>query len=279
MKKISKIESFLLILAMIIMAIVFLFPSFWTVLTSFKIRRDALSIPPKFFFTPIIGNYRELFSGRFEGGSIFSIFFPNSLIIALCSTGLTLILSTLAGYSLARFRFFGRKGIGFFILATRMLPPIGVVIPLFLMMTSLKLVDTRLGLILAYAALNVPLGTWILKGFIEGVPREIEECAKIDGCSLFSVLAKIVFPLVAPGLAAVAALSFMLSWNDFALALFLTSSQAKTLPVSLASFQTEQGIVWGPMSAMATIVAVPVILFVLLTQKYIVKGLTLGSIK
>ena len=257
----------------------FLFPIFWIVTMSFKTTRQILSVPPVWLFVPTVDNYKELFTGHFMGGQIFPLFFPNSLICAVCSTGLAIVVSVFAAYSLARFSYRGRTFFGFFIISLRLLPPIGMIIPLFLMTQAYGLLDSRLALILAYACFDIPLTTWVLKGFIETVPRELEDSARIDGCSQVSALVRIVFPLVLPGVAAVAILCFLLAWNDFTIALFLTSSNAKTLPVALGAFQTEQQIFWGHMAAMGTMMMAPAIFFILFSQKYMIRGLTLGGVK
>lgn len=274
-----EIEKIIIATLVVTILAFFLFPIFWIISMSFKTVRQILSVPPVWFFMPTLDNYKELFTGHFMGGQIFPLFFPNSLICAVCSTGLAIVVSVFAAHSLARFNYRGRTFLGFFIISLRLLPPIGMVIPLFLMMGTYRLLDTRLALVLVYTCFNIPLTTWILKGFIETVPRELEECARIDGCSQVSALIRIVFPLILPGVAAVAILCLLLAWNDFTLALFLTSSTAKTLPVALGAFQTEQQIFWGHMAAMGVIMMLPVIFFILFAQKYMIKGLTLGGVK
>ena len=257
--------------------IICIFPLVWVSISS--IKNPVLILSNEWTFIPTLDNYRSLLTGSFEGTQFFRTLLPNSVICALFSAGLTIFVALLAGYSLARFLYPGRKPIGFIILLTRMLPPIGMVIPLFLRMAEWKLLDTKVVLILVYTALNIPLATWMLKVFIEEIPREIEQSAMIDGCSRMSILFRIVLPLASPGIAAVGLFSFILAWNDFTLALFLTTANARTLPLLVQSFQSESGLAWGPMCASATLVVIPCILFVVFTQKYIIKGLTLGAIK
>lgn len=277
-RKYRQLETALILLVVLIVVGVFLFPVFWTILTSFKTYKDAISLPPRIFFSPTLNNYKEVVTGATTGIKISYQFF-NSLIVALESLALTLVLAILAGYSLARFRFRGKKPIGFFILATRMLPPIGTVIPIFITMHNWNLLDTRLALVLSYSCLNVPLATWILKAFFQGVPRELEESARIDGCSRLSALGRITLPLAVPGIAATAVLSFILAWNDFTFALFLTSRNAQTLPIVVFSYQTELGIEWGAISAAGTVAMIPIILFTIFAQKHLIKGLTMGAVK
>jgi multiple sugar transport system permease protein len=204
---------------------------------------------------------------------------PNSIIASLTSTFLTIVTSFFAAYSLSRFNFRGRKPIAFFIIATRMLPPIATVFPLYLLMNQVGLRDTLIALILVYTTLNIPLAVWMLKAFVDEVPRAIEEAALIDGASRVYMLIKIVLPLVAPGLVATSIFSFLLAWNDFVIAFFLTGLRAKTLPLASTAFMTEMGIFWGPMGAFGTLVMAPAILFSFFASKYLIKGLTLGAVK
>lgn len=263
-----------------LMLLAFLFPILWMTLTAFKPGREAFAVPPSLVFQPSLGNFKELFGPRFEGGKILSTFLPNSLVVAVSTTLIVMALALLASYALARFDFRGKTALGFFIVASRMLPPIGSVVPLFFMIRSMGLLDTRLALILVYVSLHLPLAVWILWGFIQGIPKEIEECATIDGCSRITALVRVVMPLAAPGLVASSIFTFVFSWNDFQLALFLTRANAKTLPLLALSFQTiEEGVVWGPMSAGGLLIMLPMVLFVIFAQKYLVRGLVMGSVK
>ena len=280
-KKAGKIiERVLYNSSMCLMVAFFLFPVAWMVLTSFKPSKEAFRIPPSLIFQPTLSNYREVFGSRFEGGRRLPVCWPNSLVVTITTTAVVIVLALLAGYALTRFDFRGRKPLTFFIIAKRMLPPIGSVIPLFFMMNDLRLLDTRLALILVHTALSVPLAIWIRLGFIQGIPKEIAECDIVDGCSRIGVLWRIIMPLSAPGLVAASIFTFIFTWNDFQIALFLTRAKAKTLPQLALSFQTiEEGVVWGPMAAGGTLIMIPMILFVLLAQKYIIKGSTLGAVK
>jgi len=269
-------------LVFILVAIVlvfFLFPPLWMVLSSFKTQVDILRRPPAWFFVPSLANYRDIFSHRWGGGQIVTTYLPNSIIVALASTALTIAVSLLAAYGLSRFRFRGRKAIGFFFLVTRMLPPIGMVMPLFLFMFNIGLLNTRTALVFVYTALNIPLAVWMLKGFIDTVPREMDEAAMVDGCTRVGVIFRLIVPVVGPGMAVSAIFSFILAWNDFTIALFLTSRETRTLPLMITAFQTDEGLFWGPMTATGVVILLPVVLFTVFSQRHMVKGLTLGAVK
>lgn len=267
-------------LAVCVMLLAFLFPILWMILTALKPGREAFRIPPSLIFRPSLSNFVELFGARFEGGRILPVFLPNSIIVSITSTVAVMVLALFAAYALARFDFKGKNVLGVFVMASRMLPPIGSIVPLFFMMRNLGILDTKLALVLVYTALNLPLAIWILWGFVQGIPKEIEECATIDGCSRIGALFRIILPLTAPGLVAASIFTFIFSWNDFQMALFLTRANSKTLPLLALSFQTiEEGVVWGPMSAGGTMIMIPMIIFVLIADRYLVKGLVLGGVK
>lgn len=256
------------------------FPLYWIFTTSLKPPALTFQIPPAFIFTPTLQNYEMLLaSGYFAMGLDTLAYVRNSLIVSLASTFLTVVTSALAAYSLSRFRFAGRNAIGLAIIATRMLPPIATVIPLYLLLVWLNLRDTFVGLILAYIAINAPFAIWMLRGFFDEIPKELEEAAWIDGCSASGALRRIVLPLAAPGIAATSVFSFLLAWNDFALAVVLTARETRTLPLIILAFVTEEGIAWGPMMAAATIALLPAVVFVILASRHLARGLTLGAVK
>ena len=261
-----------------------LIPIAWTVLTSLKPGRQTFALPPVFLFMPTVESYLALFGRRADLGYRavdvnFWFYMKNSLVAAVGSTLLTLVLSSLAAYGLSRFYFRGKRLITFAIVSTRMLPPIGAVVPLFLVMHEVNLLDTHIGLILVYTAFNIPLAVWMLRGFMDELPRELDEAALIDGCSRFGVAARIVMPLIAPGLGATAVFSFLLCWNDFAIAFVLTSRAATTLPVIVLSFIAAEGVMWGQMAAAVTCAMLPAVVLLVLAQRHMVKGLTMGAVK
>lgn len=256
------------------------FPIVWVILTSIKEPADCFVIPPKWVFKPTLESYRMLFINGFASMGIdMWKNFSNSLIIAVSSTLLTMFVSCSAAYGLSRFSFPGKKVIAVGIIGTRMLPPIATMIPFFLLIHSLNLLDTKLALIMAYTALNIPLTTWMLRGFFDEVPKELDEAAMVDGCSRKKILWGILVPLIMPGLVATSVFSFLLCWNEFSLALVLAIRNSKTLPLIVTSFITDEGIFWGPMSAAATIILLPPAFFVVLTHKKMGKGLTMGAVK
>ncbi|BER92652.1 carbohydrate ABC transporter permease [Atrimonas thermophila] len=254
--------------------LVVLFPPFMLFLTSIKTNVDALKYPPVWIFRPVASNYREIFSLIPFGHYLF-----NSLIVALVSTFIALSVGSLAAYGLARFRFKRSKDLSFWILSIRMTPPVAAAIPIFIIMRTLHLLDTYLALILAYCTFNIPFSVWLLRGFFQEIPREIEESAMVDGCSSFAAFWKISIPLIAPGIAATGIFTFIFSWNEFLFALILTGSRAQTVPVALTGFIRETGIMWSHMAAAGVLAMVPMVVFTALVQKNLVKGLTMGAIK
>lgn len=272
-KKVT-LKRFLLIIASIAVFFVILLPPFLLVLTSIKTELDALSFPPKWIFQPTLQNYSEIFDT-----SPLAAYGINSLIVASLNTAICLVIGSLAAYGLARFRFKGSEDLAFWFLSVRMMPPVAGIIPIYILMKNLRLLDTVWCLIIAYLTFNLPFVIWMLKGFFEEIPREIEESALIDGCSEFGVYLKIALPLIAPGLAATAILAFIFSWNEFLFALILTGTKAVTLPVGIIGFMKETGINWGYMTAGGVLALIPVLLFVMFVQRHLVKGLTMGALK
>ena len=272
-----RIERSLLYLLAIVASLIALFPVYWLVAMSFMPPMDTFAIPPKLVFTPTLVSYQTLFGG-FSGVNV-KLYVTNSLIAAGGSTALSLVIAIFGGYATARFYFPARNLVVGAILVTRMLPPIAMVVPMFLGMYRVGLLDTQIGLIIVYTALNIPFAFWMLHGFIKTVPLEIADAALVDGCTEITALFRVILPLIGPGLVAAAAFSFILAWNDFALAVVLTTSQAKTLPLLIQSFQGPEGTFWGPMAAGATIAIAPPVILLLIAQNWMVKGLTMGAAK
>lgn len=252
-----------------------IFPIFWLILTSFKTPRDIFAVPPKLFFVPTLDNYRY----NFEQNR-FGLYFFNSVVISLCAMAISLVVGSLGAYGFLRFRFRGGATLFFLTLATRMAPQVALIVPLFVMLNALGMTDTRAGLILVYAALNVPLVMWIMSGFLEELPWELEDAARIDGCSYLGALWRVILPMARAGLAAVAVFTFIANWNEFLMALVLTSTEEpRTMPVALALFNTEFGVRWDYLSAAGVTLMLPTLAFTFLMQKYIVRGLTSGAVK
>ena len=259
-------------------AIFFLFPLYWLAATAFKPPAQLFAQPPVLVpAAPTIAHFRDLFAGAALGRLAW-----NSAVVAVGSTLLALVVGTLGAYSLSRFTLPYRlnKHISFWILSTRAFPPIISVVPLFLILRQFGLVDTRLGLVLAYAAFNLPFVVWMMKSFFDDLPRELEESALVDGDSLFGAFRRIALPLVRPGLAATALFCLILSWNEFLFALVLTQTEAAlTLPVGIANQVTQYEIRWGAMSAAGVVAMAPLFFVALLVQRHLVRGLTYGAVK
>lgn len=271
--------------------IVVSFPLIWTVLTSLKMPLDTVVYPPVVFSKggPTLYAYRQLLFPKSivgaqmwqKAGAVpdFNKYLMNSVVVALSTTIFSLVGAALAAYSLSRFRFRGMRAIAFFIVLTRMLPPIALIIPLFVFTVRLGLMDTHAALILPYTAMALPLATWMLKGFLDNVPVELEEAAMIDGCTRLRSLWKVVLPLMAPGLSATAVFSFLTAWNEFPMALMLAPNRAATLPLVAMKFIGEEGVYWSSVGAAAVIASVPPVVFILFAQKYMIRGLTMGATK
>jgi len=270
----AKVKKIIFLLIAAVIFGVILFPPVVLFLTSIKTELDALSFPPKWIFKPTLENYTEIFEF-----SPFARYLLNSFIVASLNTGVVLVLGSFAAYSLARFRFKGADDIAFWILSVRMMPPVAAIIPIYIIMRNLRLLDTPWSLVITYLTFNLPFAVWMMRSFFREIPREIEESALVDGCSIFRSFRSIALPLVAPGLAATGILTFIFSWNEFLFALILTGSKAVTLPVGITGYMKETGINWGYMTAGGALALVPVIVFTILAQKHLVKGLTMGALK
>jgi len=260
----SKVVDILLYFLVGIVVTFCVFPFCWTIAISFKRRIDIID-PSTWIFRPTILNYVKVIVGR----NIFTYFW-NSLIVVIGTVIISLVLGSMAAYGFTRYRFRGKENLAFFVLSLRMLPPMAAVIPFFLLARFIGLLDTHLILIIAYLTFNIPFSMWMMRGFFEEIPREIEEAALVDGASQLRVLASIVLPLVAPGIVATVVLCVIQSWNEFALALFLTSLRARTLPTTVTFFLAARGVVWGELAATGVITCLPVIVFAFLIQKHLV---------
>jgi multiple sugar transport system permease protein len=274
-----KVERVAAHIMIFIAILAFSIPIIWIILTGFKTRLLTFQIPPVWFFTPTLENFRNVLLGEVARGLPFSQVYLNSIIVSVTATVLPLFFASLAAYSFARFNFWGKNQLAIFVIGTRMLPPVALVIPIYLMFANFRLIDTRTALIIAYTGLNLPFATWMLRGFFMQIPRELEESAMIDGCSRLGALWHVILPLVTPGLVATAIFSFVLAWNDFTFALVLATSEAMTLPVAAARFRTDEGPLWGQIGAAAGLVLIPIMVFAFALQRYIVQGLTMGAVK
>jgi multiple sugar transport system permease protein len=255
-------------------AVVTIFPFLWMLMMSLKIHKDALTIPPQFIFLPTFKNYIVVLS-KFE----FLRGILNSFIISVSTIFVSVFFGMLAAYAISRFRFAGSRTILYGMLFTRVFPPISMVIPYYLIIRSVGLYDTYVSLVLAYLSINIPLVTWLIKGYIDSLPQEIEHCAMIDGCSRFQTIVKISLPLIAPGIVATGIFSLFVSWNNFIFPLILSSKRAKTLPVYIAEYVGTTGIAWPQIMAASVIALIPVIVFTYIVQHKLVQGLSAGAVK
>jgi multiple sugar transport system permease protein len=272
--KLSKaLKNSLWAIAITIISILAVFPFFWMLLVSLKTR--VLTYDPSvWFFKPTLENYIAVFQQRH-----LLFFAKNSFIVVISTTVLSLLLGSMAAYGFARFSFKRREDWAFWILSLRMLPPMATVIPFFILARFTNLLDTYLILILAYMTFNIPFSIWMMRGFFEEIPVQIEESALVDGCSHWQVLMRVVLPLSLPGLTATAIFCIINSWNEFAFALFLTGINARTLPTTVTFFLSITGVIWGEMAAVGVLTALPVLIFAMLVQKYMIRGLTFGAVK
>ena len=274
----------------------FMFPLFWWALTSFKPTSDIFNKDEVVFFDfkPTLVNYQVTLLGKsraelaIESGNTFGVggassydsrqTIVDSLVVAIGSTIMTILVGVSAAYSLSRMRFRGRQAYLNWILSQRFMPPIAIIVPIVFMFHYVGLRDTRLGLVFIDTLINLPLAVLLMKSFFDDVPVEVDEAAMLDGATRFQIFWKIVLPMVTGGVAATAVLCFIFSWTEFLLSLFLTNS-IRTLPVKISTFVTSTGSEWGFISALGTSAIVPSFIFILLVQKQLVRGLTLGSLK
>jgi len=271
-RRLARTTGFVLLLA-VVCAVSF-FPIFWIFSTALKAPADVMCSPPKWLFRPTLANFGSVFAKPNVG-----LMFLNSGAIALSASLIVLGLSFPAAYSLARFKMRRKDDLAFMMLSLKMFPPVAVVIPFYIMYNKIGLYDSWIGLILMYVAVNIPLATWLLLGFLKELPVALEESALVDGASPAQVLLRIVLPLSATGMAAVGILTFIMCWNEFFFALILTGRHTRTLPVFLYSFMTFREIQWGPLMALGTLMTLPVILFSVFFRKQLIEGITLGALK
>lgn len=271
-----KVVSRIIVWLAIVVAMI---PLMFMLVTSIKPAGLAQSIPPKWLFSPTLGNYTNIFNGQTSSAQAFLPLLVNSAIVSIGSTALTIVLALPAAYALARLHFKGRRFLGMWMLSTIMFPPIVAAIPIFVYAGKLQLTDTYAVLIVPYTAFNLPIVVWLLRSIIIQIPRDIEEAALVDGCSRMGVITRIILPLVIPGIAAAAILSMILSWNEFLFALTLTRSEAKTAPVGVNEFTGMFGTEWGSLTAAATSIVAPIAILTLILRRRLVQGLTFGAVK
>lgn len=242
--------------------------------TSVKTEAQIFSTHWSWLITPTMDNYRSVIQENNVDR-----YMANSLKISVSATLITLMLGTMCAYAMARFRFMGREPLSYSTLILRTLPPAVLAVPVFVLWQAWGIGDTLSGVVLVYVALNLPFTIWLLYGFIDQLPIELEEAAAIDGCGPFRVFYKIVLPLLKPGLAAAAIFTFRLAWNEFILSFILTNRVTRTLPASISNFITDSGVEWGKIMAAGVMIALPPLIFTFVAAKQIITGLTAGAVK
>ena len=294
----------------LLLAIVLLIPVVWMGTTAFKSRSDAIAAPPKLIFTPTLEGIIYLFTNRsvlnparikrlqakadelnwyerialaggqqITGPSEYTTRLRNSVIIAGSSTILAVVLGLLAAYAFSRFKVPGESDWLFFILSTRMLPPVVVTIPIFIMYTAIGLHDTHIGLILLYTVFNLSLSVWLLKGFMDEIPREYEDAAMVDGYTRMQAFRKVVLPQAITGIAATTVFSLIFAWNEYAFALMLTSENARTAPPTIPTIMGRGGMEWGTIAAGSLGFLIPVVIVTFVLRKHLLRGVTFGAIR
>jgi multiple sugar transport system permease protein len=294
-------------IVVVLYAIATLIPLAWIIMTGFKTPADAISYPPKLVFSPSVEGYCNLFATRSRqtpeylatlppakgqceqiardqqmvvaGPSNFAPRFLNSLIIAFGSTVLSVGLGVMAAYAFSRFKVPLKEDLLFFILSTRMMPPIAVAIPIYLMYRELGLSDTRTGMILLYTAVNISLAVWLLKGFIDEIPKEYEEAAMVDGYTRLQAFVKVVLPQATTGIVATAIFCLIFAWNEYAFAVLLTSGTAQTAPPFIPIIIGEGGQDWPAVAAGTTLFLIPILVFTVLLRKHLLRGITFGAVR
>jgi len=249
----------------------FLFPFFWMLLSSLKTNVQVTAFPPLWLFRPTLQNYIDVFTQN-----PFVSYMVNSTIVAVAAVGVGLLFGLPAAYTMARYR---QSGLGALFLMVRILPGIAFLVPLFVIYRQLGIINTLGGIALAHVVIVLPLVIWIMAGFFEDIPRELEEAALIDGCTRIGTFVRIVLPLSKPGLVAASILSFIASWNNFIFVLILGGKDTITLPMAVYSFVSFEDVNWGGLTAAATVITVPILVLSLIVQRYLVGGLTLGAVK
>lgn len=260
--------------SLICFVVIFMLPLLWVLGLSLKTREQIFTTPPLFLWRPTLENYFTVLSEK-----NFLISFWNSFLVTTSTVLVSLFAGIPAAYTIARYRFPGRKLIFFSLLVMRMLPPIAALLPLYVMFSFGGLINTRISLVLAYTTFSLPIVVWVTRDFFKSVPRDLEEAAYMDGASRAGAFLRVALPLAKPGITTAAILSMLLAWNDFIFAAILTNNATRTAPVLLSTYAgSETGTDWGAIAASGILVLLPVILFSLVAQKHLVSGLSSGSI-
>jgi multiple sugar transport system permease protein len=269
----KRINKVIIVILDVIVLFIFDFPILWMFLSALKREEGMFSMPPKLFFVPTLFNYFNLV----ERGAM--LYFKNSLTASLATVFVATIIGIMAGYGLARGKFRAKKNLAWWIISTRMAPMVAVILPLYIIFRNLGMLNTLTGLVVGFTTFTLPFATWLMMGFFQEIPRDLEEAALVDGADKPQAFFYVALPLVTPGIVATAVLCFVFAWNDYLFATVLTSSDTQTLPVVTSALQTMRGILWGQVMSMGTLIFVPVLLIGIAIRKYLVRGLTMGAIK
>jgi multiple sugar transport system permease protein len=273
--KVSALRSTLLLAVALMMLLVWTFPVVWGLLTSLKTERDVLAYPPQVMFEPTLSNYRDVFLGA-------TTIVPNlvsSVIVSTLTTVVTMLFAIPAAYALSRLDLPFKRGAGFYVLATQMLPPVGLVIPYFLLLRGVGWTDTYQGLVLVYLTFALPFAIWLLVSYFEEIPREMEEAALLDRAGRLRALWHVILPQVRGGIAVTVVFVFLNSWNEFLFAVVLGGNTVRTVTVAMFNFISLEQTQWARLAAAAMAGMAPVIVLGLIAQRHIVKGLTVGAVK
>lgn len=270
-RKVHPALNVLYIAGLVLFFVAFMFPFAWMIISSFKTQSEILTMPPKWIFTPTFKNYVEVFEGQ-----DFLMYMLNSFLIAVGATLAALVLGLPAAYAIARRRM---PSLGFTILVARIVPGITFLIPWFMIFSRLKLVDTLPALILTHMLVTMPFVVWVMIPFFEGIPADLIDAARVDGCTEQYAFLRVVLPISGPGIITGSIMAFVFSWNNFMFSMILTGVHTKTLPVAIFNFLSYSEVNWGGLMAASVIITLPVLVLALATQKYIVRGLTAGAVK
>lgn len=267
-----------------VIGLIYFSPVLWIILTAFKSRQDALATPPKLIFTPTLENFVRVFYRVTEAGDQLStgmgLFFFNSIFIAGAGVLLAVIIGTMAAYGFSRYKLRGNDTYLFIILTTRMLPPIVVIVPIFLMFRVTGLSGSYIGIILLYAMFNLAFSVWMMKSFFDELSTDVEDAARLEGANEWKVFFKICLPQLKAGLAATSVFALILTWNEFLFALLLTGNDTRTVPVAMArSMGGQLGVDWGLLSSIITLFLIPVFVVTYVLQNHLLRGVTFGTVK
>lgn len=268
--------------AVLFILIVVLFPIYWMITTSFKLQPEIYRMPPTLIpADPTLLNYEDVIAGNLASAIAFLTYFKNSMVVTIATVACTLLLATPAAYAFSRIPFFGRRGLIYAVLVSQMLPIVLILIPLYNTFLRLRLLSTYPGLVIPYLMFTLPFSIWMLKGYFDSIPRELDESAEVDGCNRIQAMLRVILPNVRAGLAATAIVTFIMAWDEFIISLTIMDENVmRTLPVGIVqSFVGQFSIKWGQMMAASVITTIPVVIIFVFLSKYLIGGLISGAVK